>query len=121
MRVVEGGAAVSPFRLRALEAGLRESVPGAGPLAARYVYFVETRQRLDADAEAVLGRLLREGEAWQAPSFSVQRELMVIPRFGTISPWSSKATEIAHHAGLQDSVERIGTRDPLAARRRCRA
>ncbi|MBS3800333.1 MAG: phosphoribosylformylglycinamidine synthase, partial [Thioalkalivibrio sp.] len=66
-----------------------------------------TRQRLDAEAEAVLGRLLREGEAWQAPSFSVQRELMVIPRFGTISPWSSKATEIAHHAGLRHTVERI--------------
>ncbi|WP_018951405.1 phosphoribosylformylglycinamidine synthase [Thioalkalivibrio sp. AKL12] len=107
MRVVEGGAAVSPFRLRALEAGLRTSVPGAGPLAARFIYFVETRRRLSPDEEAVLARLLREGEAWEAPEFAVQRELVVIPRFGTISPWSSKATEIAHHAGLEDAVERI--------------
>ncbi|WP_018880663.1 phosphoribosylformylglycinamidine synthase [Thioalkalivibrio sp. ALE30] len=107
MRVVEGGAAVSPFRLRALEAGLRASVPGAGPLAARFVYFVETRRRLTPDEEAVLTRLLREGETWVAPEFAVQRELVVIPRFGTISPWSSKATEIAHHAGLEDAVERI--------------
>ena len=107
MRVVEGGTAVSPFRLRALEAGLREQVPGAGPLAARYIYFVATRRRLNADEEAVLARLLREGDDWREPDFPVRRELVVIPRFGTISPWSSKATEIAHHAGLEDVVERI--------------
>ncbi|WP_018872495.1 phosphoribosylformylglycinamidine synthase [Thioalkalivibrio sp. ALJ16] len=107
MRVVEGGAAVSPFRLQAMEAGLRAVVPGAGPLAARFVYFVATRRRLSAAEEAVLGRLLNEGEAWTPPRFAVCRELVVIPRFGTISPWSSKATEIAHHAGLEGAIERI--------------
>lgn len=107
MRVVEGGAAVSPFRLQALEAGLRTSVSGAGPLAARFVYFVETRRRLSTEEDAVLEGLLSEGEAWASPAFTVARELVVIPRFGTISPWSSKATEIAHHAGLEGAVQRI--------------
>ncbi|WP_018649529.1 MULTISPECIES: phosphoribosylformylglycinamidine synthase [unclassified Thioalkalivibrio] len=107
MRFVEGGIAVSPFRLRALEAGLRASVPDAGPLAARFVYFIEPRRRLTAEEDAILDRLLSEGEAWRAPDFEIQRELVVIPRFGTISPWSSKATEIAHHAGLEEAVVRI--------------
>ena len=107
MRVVEGGTAVSPFRLRALETELRQRLPGAGPLAARYVYFVNLHRPLEGEEAAILERLLREGEPWQGPGFEVARELVVIPRLGTISPWSSKATEIAHHAGLEEAVERI--------------
>ncbi len=108
MRVFEGGRALSSFRIRQREAGLHAVHPATGRLAARFIYLVETRRALSADEEVRLEDLfLGEGERWTAPDFSAFRSLVVVPRMGTISPWSSKATEIAFHAGLEDAVHRI--------------
>jgi phosphoribosylformylglycinamidine synthase len=108
MRVFEGGRAFSPFRIRQRETELRAVHGGAGALAARFVYFVETRRELSAQEEARLeDLLLGEGESWSGPGFETGRTLFVIPRFGTISPWSSKATEIAFHAGLGSALRRV--------------
>jgi phosphoribosylformylglycinamidine synthase len=108
MRVFEGGRAFSPFRIRQREARLRSEHAGTGRIAARLVYFVDTRRELGTDEIARLeDLLLGEGEPWAGPGFDPARELFVVPRPGTISPWSSKATEIAFHAGLEDGVRRI--------------
>ena len=108
MRIFEGGRALSPFRIRQREMQVRQRVPGAQGLAARFVYFVDARRPLSAEEEARLGALLlAEGEEWTTPSFDVPRTLFVIPRLGTISPWSSKATEIVWHAGLESALRRV--------------
>nr|WP_296750831.1 phosphoribosylformylglycinamidine synthase [Thioalkalivibrio sp.] len=108
MRVFEGGRALSPFRIRQREARLQERFPEVGRLAARFIYFVDTRRELTAEEDARLADLLLgEGDPWTTPAFEPGRSLFVIPRMGTISPWSSKATEIAFHAGLESALRRI--------------
>ncbi len=108
MRVFEGGRALSPFRIRRYEARLQEQIPGAVRLAARFVYFVDTRRELSAEEEPRLADLLLgEGEPWNPPGFGNPSSFFVIPRIGTISPWSSKATEIALHAGLDSVLRRV--------------
>jgi phosphoribosylformylglycinamidine synthase len=108
MRVFEGGRALSPFRVRQREVRLQGIFPQAGRLAARFIYFVDTRRELSAEEEAHLADLLLgEGDHWTPPEFEPGRSLFVIPRMGTISPWSSKATEIAFHAGLEPALRRI--------------
>jgi phosphoribosylformylglycinamidine synthase len=66
---------------------------------AEYMHFVELEQGLDGAEQAVLERLLRYGPSLPGhePSGSL---VLVVPRPGTISPWSSKATDIAHNCGL---------------------
>jgi len=99
---------LSPFRIRRYESRLQEQVPGTFRLAARFVYFVDTSRDLSSEEESLLkDLLLGEGEPWTTPGFENPRSLFVIPRIGTISPWSSKATEIALHAGLEDALRRV--------------
>ncbi|AGA33493.1 Phosphoribosylformylglycinamidine synthase, synthetase subunit / Phosphoribosylformylglycinamidine synthase, glutamine amidotransferase subunit [Thioalkalivibrio nitratireducens DSM 14787] len=108
MRVFEGGSAFSPFRIRQREALMDALQPGAWQLAARFVYFVETRRQLaSAETAQLEDLLLGEGEPWAGAGFDAVRSLFVVPRLGTISPWSSKATEIALHAGMEDAIGRI--------------
>ncbi|NBC49336.1 MAG: phosphoribosylformylglycinamidine synthase [Gammaproteobacteria bacterium] len=113
MRMLRGVPALSDFRLSKLEARLRAAGVPPCRLSATFVHFVDLARALEADEEAVLERLLRYGPA--APSdlagssageSSAGETLLVVPRPGTISPWSSKATDIAQHCGL-DAVRRL--------------
>ena len=74
-------------------------------MSARFVHFVDDTAQLSDQGRSVLGQLLEYG-----PRLSLSdvtgRELCVVPRLGTISPWSSKATDIARNCGLGD-VRRI--------------
>ncbi len=100
---IAGGAALSAFRLEKLNARIQAVQPGARVLSARFWHFVEVDRALDAAEAATLDRLLTYG----APaSGAAGREVLVTPRPGTISPWSSKATDIATHCGL-GAVRRI--------------
>src|SRR5204863_3467159 len=77
--------------------------PGVRAVAAEFRHFVECERPLDGAARQVLGRLLDYG----IPAQNAGGELLlVVPRLGTISPWSSKATDIARNCGLQ-GVRRI--------------
>src|SRR6202008_4789855 len=70
-------------------------------------HFVDIERALTAPERALLARLLRYGAREPAASARVAgTEVIVVPRFGTISPWSSKASDIAHVCGL-DAVRRI--------------
>ena len=102
-----GRSAASSFRLTKLLDRLRAARPATAivDLQARFRHYVELSQPLDARARAVLDRLLvygprDDGVAHAEPSF------IVVPRPGTISPWSSKATDIATNCGLA-AVRRI--------------
>ena len=104
---LSGGAALPAFRLDKLDATL-------APLqlsvrATRFWHFVEIeREPTDPEADT-LGRLLTYGPDLPPPSPDDERDrlLLVTPRPGTISPWSSKATDIARQCGLDGLVRRI--------------
>jgi phosphoribosylformylglycinamidine synthase len=102
---LRGGPALSVFRLEKLHARLGEVAPGARITGAEFQHFVETAHALAPRERAVLDQLLLYGEpALRAPPSG---ELyLVVPRLGTISPWSSKATDIARQCGLP-AVKRI--------------
>ena len=104
MRIITGNAARSPFRLAKLIELLREHQPGIEAIHARFVHLVDEAPAAEVDEER-LRELLDYGETTEdwpdtAPA------IIVAPRAGTISPWSSKATDIAHICGL-DGVARI--------------
>ena len=75
-------------------------------LSARYLHFVEIRRPLGGDERATLARLLTYGPI-ERDGGEDAAALIVVPRFGTISPWSSKATDIARNCGLCPPVMRI--------------
>ena len=99
MLILRGAPALSAFRHGKLLAQLTEKVPAVGGLYAEFAHFAEVTGVLTGEEETVLARLLKYG-----PSVPVQeptgRLFLVVPRFGTISPWSSKATDIANNCGL---------------------
>lgn len=108
MRVVAGGRAFSPFRLRQREARYAAIAARDVRLAARFLYFIDAVGDWSVEEEACLRHLLQdEGEPWRDPDFPVGGSLLVIPRVGTQSPWSSKATEIAQQVGLGQVLRRI--------------
>jgi len=105
-----GAPALSTFRIAKLLSRLRALDPGVEALAARFVHFVAVERRLADREREVLARLLEYGPRAQgaAPADAAEdgQLLLVVPRAGTVSPWSSKATDIAHVCGL-DAVRRI--------------
>jgi phosphoribosylformylglycinamidine synthase len=100
-----GQAALSDFRLAKLLRELQRRDDRVKSVAARYCYFVATRRPLDRQQREHLNGLLLSGEP-RAPLGKGVTRVYVVPRPGTISPWSSKATDIAVACGLAD-VERI--------------
>jgi len=93
-----GSPALSSFRLERLLAALRRCVPNLVEVYAEWLHFVDGR--LITHDRAVLDRLLCYGPAASQRHVTGEPTLLVIPRPGTISPWSSKATDIAHNCGL---------------------
>jgi phosphoribosylformylglycinamidine synthase len=94
-----GPGALSPFRSERLLARVRSVALGATAIDARFVHFVHAARPLDEHEEARLAALLTYGEvAAEPPAGAAQ--FLVVPRLGTISPWASKATDIARNTGL---------------------
>ena len=109
MLQLRGGAALSDFRLNKLLSSLQASVPAISAVSACYYHFVETDSNLDQEQRAILEKLLTYGEPQSEQDGQDEQaihSLLVIPRPGTISPWSSKATDIAHNCGLA-TIRRI--------------
>jgi phosphoribosylformylglycinamidine synthase len=105
MLTFSGAPALSDFRLDKLLAAIRERVAQVEAIDSRFLHFVDTRAPLTARETSVLEALLRYGPATAATDPEGEA-LFVVPRFGTVSPWSSKATDIAHVCGLEN-VSRI--------------
>ena len=102
----EGGNALSDFRIQQLLPRLAQISPNIQGLAARFVHLVATETTLQGDQEKTLAALLAYGDPYSGP---VEGPVIVVsPRLGTVSPWASKATDIAHNCGLAlKRVERI--------------
>jgi phosphoribosylformylglycinamidine synthase len=106
-----GSSALSDFRINRLESQLRVIVPGVSLETTRFVHFVDIVEDLKEPELALLNHLLSYGvqevDGTQKPVHNLlPQKWLVVPRAGTISPWSSKATEIAQRCGL-NAVRRI--------------
>ncbi len=105
MLILPGGNALSDFRVNKLLSALQSCVPAISSVESNYVHFAETSAELGQKETSQLDALLSYGaEAKNTSDNSFN--LIVIPRPGTISPWSSKASDIAHNSGL-NKVSRI--------------
>ena len=115
MLELAGAPALSDFRLDKLLRALRAIDPRVDAVSARFMHFADLQRPLSDREQAVLERLLTYGPRRPAAAASGQ-QLLVVPRPGTISPWSSKATDIAHVCGL-DAIRRLerGTEYSIAS------
>jgi phosphoribosylformylglycinamidine synthase len=103
----EGGSALSDFRARQLLPRLQAVEPRIEGLSARFVHLVVTESALDGADRERFAALLTYGEPFEALAKSGPT-VVVTPRLGTVSPWASKATDIAHNCGLAlRRVERV--------------
>lgn len=115
MQVMFGASALSPFNNSKLLKVLQSKISSIDVIDARYVHLLETTQALTEDQIEIVGSLLSYGAAYSGSvSVGVNADIkaetvlerIVTPRPGTISPWSSKATDIIHNCGLT-SVKRV--------------
>jgi phosphoribosylformylglycinamidine synthase len=102
---LRGRNALSAFRFRKLSASFIAAVPSVSGIHAEFWHFVQAARPLSGDEAARLERVLTYGPA-QATGEARGELMLIVPRIGTISPWSSKASDIARHCGLE-AVERI--------------
>ncbi|MEO8343959.1 MAG: phosphoribosylformylglycinamidine synthase [Gallionella sp.] len=132
-RVSVGSAALSAFRLEKFRAVLNDVAPGVTLADTRHWYFIALRggkntghpvapplqvahgATLGKAQARVLDKVLGldksvlsqvEGATGEPTKVENYQRLLVVPRLGTISPWSTKATDIAQHCGLS-AVQRI--------------
>ncbi|MFM2486419.1 phosphoribosylformylglycinamidine synthase [Celerinatantimonas yamalensis] len=103
MEILRGAPALSEFRISQLmKQTSEESLPITG-IYAEYMHFAEVASPLRAEQHDILQKLLTYGPTI-AEHEPVGELVLVTPRPGTISPWSSKATNIAHNCGLTEIV-----------------
>ncbi|MDG2952505.1 phosphoribosylformylglycinamidine synthase [Exercitatus varius] len=99
-QIFRGSPALSEFRLSQLAARFQKADLPVKSCYAEYLHFANLATALDADETKELEELLHYGPtlAQHEPKGEC---FVVIPRVGTISSWSSKATDIAHNCGLE--------------------
>jgi phosphoribosylformylglycinamidine synthase len=105
MLFLPGSPAFSPARLAKRLERVRLGNPGVTDLAANFVHFIDAMAGLDAGEMPILRRLLQYGPRGERRVLAGD-DFLVVPRIGTTSPWSSKATDIARICGLE-KVRRI--------------
>lgn len=96
MLFLQGSRAYTPFRLNQILRQLRTQFPTITALNCHFFYFIDTSQELSEKELQQIQVLLPEScfEEIKKPSGD-SFSCWVVPRLGTVSPWSSKATEIA--------------------------
>jgi phosphoribosylformylglycinamidine synthase len=109
MYLFQGALALSPFRIQRLENQIQTLLPHVTSLDAKFIFLAwfkspATREQLECLANLVGGTQIN-----QLVADSSGASVFVTPRIGTLSPWSSKATEIGRNCGLSelDRLERI--------------
>src|SRR4051812_38255164 len=105
MLTLRGSPALSSFRLHKLQQDFAAAGIPVRAVNAEFVHIVETSGDLSSEQRGVLDQLLTYGPSRAAKEI-VGLVQIIAPRPGTISPWSSKATDIAHICGLT-AVKRI--------------
>lgn len=105
MLELRGAPALSVFRIRKLLDEVQAEIPTVNSIYAEFMHFADLAADLTTEQLNVLNRLLTYG-----PKVDVEPAdgvlFLVVPRPGTISPWSSKATDIVHNCGIRQ-VRRV--------------
>ena len=102
MYLFQGALALSPFRIQRLENQIQTLLPHVTSLDAKFIFLAwfkspATREQLECLANLVGGTQIN-----QLVADSSGASVFVTPRIGTLSPWSSKATEIGRNCGLSE-------------------
>ena len=118
MIIIPGASALSAFRQEKTLSRVRKVIPNCQSVEAKFIYFADIENApenaLDECEAYLLAQLLdvphfsptsTEDQEYEAVDYRIQART-VIPRLGTISPWSTKATDIVHHCGL-NNIRRI--------------
>jgi phosphoribosylformylglycinamidine synthase len=100
---LRGAPALSDFRVKKLLAQCEQLQLPVDDIYAEFAHFAQLNEELSASEENVLQQLLTYGPTIEEHQPS-GLFLLVTPRPGTISPWSSKSTDIAHNCGLAKVV-----------------
>jgi len=109
---IPGRSCLSAFQADKLLLQLQNIVPDIQRLEASFVHLVDVADALETDEQSVLEKLLSYGplesseESTDKVADSCIQIVYVIPRLGTVSPWSSKASDIVHNCGL-NKVRRL--------------
>ena len=109
MLVLPGVSALSAFKNAKLLATIQSRIPAVDALNARFIHFADCDEALEPAELDLINALLDYGSTTQSSidTSALDAQLrVVVPRPGTISPWSSKATDIMHNCGLK-KVRRI--------------
>ncbi len=104
MLILPGCSALSPFRSQRLLSQLKEIDAAISSVSARFYHFIDAASAPTDEDVTRLQALLTYGDPFDDEADGEQ--FVVIPRFGTISPWASKATDIAHNCGMSQ-IHRI--------------
>ncbi len=105
-----GANALSAFRQQRLLASLAAQGIQLESIEAQFLHFIWSESQLNAKDREVLESLLTYGQPFVSvmkvggsifSKASDKQSAISIPRFGTVSPWASKATDIARQCGLQ--------------------
>lgn len=104
MLTIRGSQALSPFRQKKLLKTLQAIDTSITNVQAQFVHFVDSKATLVAEVESKLNQLLTYGE--DQADLTKGELFLVVPRVGTISPWSSKATDIVANSGLS-AINRV--------------
>ena len=96
MQIISGGNALSEFRAASVLARLQAIDASVSSVSARWAYLLDTDQPLEGEALQRCSALLDADEV----ALETAAVLWVVPRLGTQSPWSTKATNIFHNCAL---------------------
>ncbi|MFA6062809.1 MAG: phosphoribosylformylglycinamidine synthase [Gallionella sp.] len=103
-KVSVGSSALSAFRLEKLRTAISAVAPDVAIVDTRHCYFSALQDaKLNKAQAALLDKVLGLGKTTAESEAGLTR-VLVVPRLGTISPWSTKATDIAQHCGLTGVV-----------------
>lgn len=106
MEIIYGGQAFASAKILRLLAKLQLLEPSLTNLIAQRIYFLDLSQTLNMQERLMLDNILPDVGHVMTTTDETSLGLMVIPRIGTISPWSSKATDILQNCGA-DKIERM--------------
>ena len=109
-RFLPGADALSAFRQQRLLVSLAAQGVELESIEAQYLHFIWSDSDLDVKNQEILASLLTYGQpfvsklkpenSWFSKGSKLRQDAVVIPRFGTVSPWASKATDIARQCAL---------------------
>lgn len=102
--IVPGASALSEFRCQRIINDLKALEINVANISAQYLYYISAEQAFASEQEIALKKLLNDGSQYSKNQIDKGNlAFQVVPRLGTISPWSSKATDIAKNCGFKNA------------------